>query len=397
MDPVFSNYIQQAQENSQQQSLSNPFDAGIRKAIESARESMGMTEKQQNKAFRRSLLEFGNNIAQQPVRKGFWNNFGDVSRALMPAIVAHDDYEEKALKENNALANQMLAYDIAKQNRQQQLEEKAWQRDITERKLAEQQRYHDLMAERYDRSQGEFNDSGNIEQDNTPLGKFDPIQSKQELNLYIKDKKALGAVLHEINELEKSYNKFRHDYKDNIIDPMGPYSGAVNPVKGLLGRFGNKAARTENSDLETLNSKLNKFVISSERALKGGGVMGPALIKYFEKQNIYPNLKTDNPEKFESKLKSFKEEIENNYKAANASLKYGVRLDPSQVHDFENMMEPKNIKEKSDNPTPIDHLEEIDQKVMLRNREGITIEIPATDEGALRDAIEDGFEMVAND
>jgi hypothetical protein len=74
MNPAMLSYLQTTQQQGQpqqgaapqQQASSNPFDVGIRRAIESARESLGMTEKQQDKALRRSMLAFGDNIAQQP-------------------------------------------------------------------------------------------------------------------------------------------------------------------------------------------------------------------------------------------------------------------------------------------------------------------------------------------
>jgi len=156
MNPAVLNYLQSQQQPNQmnmeqapqQQAPYNPFDSGISKAISSARESLGMTDKQQEKALRRSMLTFGDNIAQQPKQKGFWNNFGSVGRALSPAIMAHDDAEDTALTQNNALANQMLAYQAAEQNRQSQEEEKAWRRQHAEAQLGEQRRAHDMANSR---------------------------------------------------------------------------------------------------------------------------------------------------------------------------------------------------------------------------------------------------------
>lgn len=134
----------------------NPFDVGIKRALESARESLGMTDKQQDKAMRRALLAFGSNMAQQPVRKGFWNNFGAVSRSVAPAISEYDKAEDQMVTENNQLANQILAYNVAQeqramqgeQNRLQQ-EERMWHRGHAENQLAEQAKYNAMnLAER---------------------------------------------------------------------------------------------------------------------------------------------------------------------------------------------------------------------------------------------------------
>jgi hypothetical protein len=337
-----------------QQPVNNPFDVGIQRAIESARESLGMTDKQQDKALRRSLLAFGNNMAQQPVRKGFWNNFGAVSRSVAPAILEYDDAEERMLQGNNQLANQILAYGAKEEAQALKNEENAWKRQYAEDQLAEQRRYHDMRAN----PSNQFNPSNLTETEQSSGNdlkndqSFQPISSKNEINSYAKDKKALGSVLQEITELEDHYKKFRKDYTKNLVDPMSPFNKVTNPAKDLLGRFtGMSELRQETADRKTLGSQLNKFVVSSERALKGGGVMGPTLIKMFKEQGIYPDLDNDTPEIFESKLKMLKEEIENSYKAANLSLNYGVRIDPSQVGEVEKTLK-KTIKtvEKAINP-----------------------------------------------
>jgi hypothetical protein len=322
------------------QPVNNPFDVGIKRAIESARESLGMTDKQQDKALRRSLLAFGNNMAQQPVRKGFWNNFGAVSRSVAPAILEYDDAEEQMLQGNNQLANQILAYGAKKEAQVLKNEENAWRRQHAKDQLAEQRRYHDMRANPSNQFKSVLGDA------------FQPITTKNEIASYAKDKKAIGSVLQEITGLEDHYKKFRKNYAENLADPMSPYNKVTNPVKDLLGRFtGMSELRQETADRKTLGSQLNKFVVSSERSLKGGGVMGPTLIKMFKEQGIFPDLDNDTPEIFESKLKMLKEETENSYKAANLSLNYGVRIDPSQVAEVEKTLK-KTIKtvEKAINP-----------------------------------------------
>lgn len=129
----------------------NPFDEGIQRAISAARDSLGLTEKQQDKALRRSLLAFGNSIGQQPVRKGFWNNFGDISRSIIPAINEYDTAEDEMTDQNNALARQIMDYEarmedraLRAEDRQLAVDERKWQRQHAENMLAEQRRYHDL-------------------------------------------------------------------------------------------------------------------------------------------------------------------------------------------------------------------------------------------------------------
>lgn len=336
-----------------QQAPSNPFDSGIRRAIDSARESLGMNQEQKDIALRRGLFGFANKMSQQPVQKGFWNNFGAIGQAIGQGVNDYDVASEQAMMQNNALANQILQYNNLQQAQAAKAEQDAWKRKYMEDELAwkqqhmadqlsEQQRYHDIMGKRM--GAGMVNGfSGNVE---GSLGsEFQPIQTRNELIAYAKDKKALGTVLQEINELDRTYTKFRQDYADNTFDPMSPVSPVSNRVKDFWGKFAdNKSLRAETADRKTLGSKLNKFVVSSERALKGGGVMGPTLIKLFQEQGIYPDLDHDTPEIFESKLKMLKEELENSYKAANLSLSHGIRVDPSQVRELETRMN-TNVQE----------------------------------------------------
>jgi hypothetical protein len=135
----------QSADNAQMSVGANPFDAGIQRAISAARDSLGMTEKQQDRALRRSLLNFASNIAQTPKRKGFFNNFGDISRAALPAISEYDNAEAEAEMANNALANQIL-------NHQKGLRGEAFEREkfnsqakFQQDQLAETKRYHDLI------------------------------------------------------------------------------------------------------------------------------------------------------------------------------------------------------------------------------------------------------------
>lgn len=162
MNPALLNYLQANQQNQDQMGIlgnvaegrlpnqqinndSNPFDSGIRRAIETARESLGMTEKQQDKALRRGLLNFASNIAKTPKSKGFFNNFGDISRAALPAISEYDNAEAEAEMANNALANQILNYQRGLRGEAFEREKFNSQAKFQQDQLEETKRYHNLM------------------------------------------------------------------------------------------------------------------------------------------------------------------------------------------------------------------------------------------------------------
>lgn len=135
----------QSADNAQMSVGANPFDAGIQRAISTARDSLGMTEKQQDRALRRSLLNFASNIAQTPKQKGFFNNFGAISRAALPAISEYDNAEAEAEMANNALANQILNYQKGLRGEEFEREKFNSQAKFQQDQLAETKRYHNLM------------------------------------------------------------------------------------------------------------------------------------------------------------------------------------------------------------------------------------------------------------
>lgn len=218
MDPAVLNYLQSQQNNQQQtqpqeqpqgmqqqnmgQAPYNPFDVGISKAIESARQSLGLTQKQQDKALRSSMLTFGNNIAQQPKQRGFFNNFASVGRALSPAIATHDQEEEAGLQENNALANQILKYQGAEQDRQEQAEHRDWQRQHAEAGLAETRRAHNLM-DNFRRERATPQSKLSIEQERQALGQADIRNVLDEAEAVITDSGSKGYR----NRAERIANK----------------------------------------------------------------------------------------------------------------------------------------------------------------------------------------------
>lgn len=344
MNPALLNYLQtqnsqsQGTPDNQMQGMGqtasalqgnyNPFDTGISRAIESARASLGMTQKQQDKALRSSMLAFANNMSQQPKERGFFNNFASVGRALSPALTAYDQEESAALNENNALANQILKYQAQEQERQALEEQRAWQRRHAEAQLGESRRYHNLMAQKN-------NPAMNV--NIGALGEnFIPIGSKSERLLYTKDKKAAGEILQELSSIKKDYDKFRETAKDDVIDPMTPYGigAAANATKDLFGYFSkNKNLREETSQRKALEAKLGKFAVELERKIKGG-VLSEGMVKRFENKGLLPSL-SDPADVFEEKLNNLTQEMAERYKASDASLRYGVHISPYDLQQLE--------------------------------------------------------------
>lgn len=197
----------------------NPFDAGIRKAISSARESLGMTDQQGDRALRRSMLTLADNISMQPKQKGFLNNLGLAGRALSPAITAYDESEEAALSQNQALANQMLAYQAAEQQRQAKEEEQAWKRQQFENQFGEQQTMNKAKLDILGMQRNKLEqDERRREQEELRLGEQGmeaiPQYDKDTLKLIVKDNIDNQKEIYKSNKASKVTIDALTDMKD---------------------------------------------------------------------------------------------------------------------------------------------------------------------------------------
>lgn len=330
-----------------QQAPSNPFDSGIRRAIDSARESLGMNQEQKDIALRRGLFGFANKMSQQPVQKGFWNNFGAIGQAIGQGVNDYDVASEQALVQNNALANQILQYNQAQQAQAMKAEQDAWKRQYMEDEfawkqqhmadqLAEQTRYHDIIG-----SRPAGGARGALEpRDVSMLGEnISPMEYRTELTQSTNAKSGLGGAKESVDHLLKLYNDYIKKHGDVRITPWGTIA---NPLLDVKSRFTNDPkAREEKKDWDVLRSALGSFNIGGERLLRGGGSIGIGLLEYMDAKDIYPTLK-NNPESALGILNELKRHINKSYKAADLSIKYHARIDPSQVEAVEKNLEALN-------------------------------------------------------
>jgi hypothetical protein len=177
----------------------NPFDVGINRAIESARDSLGMTEKQQDKALRGSILNFASNISQMPREKGFFNNFGSAARAAVPALQEYDKLESGFENENNALANQMLGYQRQQEQDSYNRDGVDWQRDMRERQFASQEDQRNISNDFRERSLEQQNLPPEAKKESMPLNKI--IQLSEQLINKAGDKTQVGRGSNLLNKV----------------------------------------------------------------------------------------------------------------------------------------------------------------------------------------------------
>jgi len=331
MNPALQNYLQNQQQQAapQQSQPYNPFDSGIQKAIASARQSLGMSKDQEEDAFNKGLLAFGDAIAASPREKGFLNNLTSAGRALSPGIRAYDEAENTSLGQNQALANEILKQDALEKQRQVEAEDRAWSRQHAERQLGEQRRYHDLMYGGMGR--------GTLGGMNEATGQFTPINNKVTQNNYINDKKKYGMVLKQVDTALKDNSQIEKNYENDLVSPTGPFSKLSAPVQNLWGILvNNKELKEKTAKRQALNSEFVELKAGLERALKGG-VLGPKILEYFDKESVYPTI-NDTVEKREEQLNKIRQKIAEAYESADLSLKYGVQIDPYNLDQFKNYL-----------------------------------------------------------
>ena len=331
----------------------SPFDAGVMRAVKSAKQSLSLDEDQSDRATREGLYGFSEALQQDqaPMAKGgILGRLATAARGVPSGMRAYDQAEAAARNENSVHADMVRRFRAGEEAKIAKMEQEAYIRDMNDRKMAlEQQKlneerdYHknSLFAKLAKAAQErETREYHNLD--------FIPITKDTEAKPYKEAKREFGTSLSKLKEIKSRYDDFREKYKNNVIDPMSPWSTVANPTKDFIGKYGNsKVLRDETSDRKALNSMLNEFIIQNENALRGGGVLGPKLIQVFKDMNIYPSLEKDTPEDFLKKLSRMEEETQKYYDTANYSLKHNVHLDPHQLDDFKNRY-PSNENELVD-------------------------------------------------
>lgn len=125
----------------QQQKPTNPFDAGIARAIQSARESLSArTQEQTYNSLTKGINTTAAMLASQgeaPRRKGLWGNLASLAPAIGAGNNAYINAQEQASQQNEIEADKLLTYQMHEQERRAQEAGNLWNQDFHERQLEE--------------------------------------------------------------------------------------------------------------------------------------------------------------------------------------------------------------------------------------------------------------------
>lgn len=340
ISPAYAKYLQrqggmppsngQTGGDQQQAAPYNPYNAGIAKAIEGARASLGMSEDQSNKALRSGIATFGHNIGNQPRVSGFLQNLGQIGRAALPAIGAYQNEEANAMSENNQIANQILNRQAQEQARLAQEEERTWRRDIAERQFAEAQGQH-AEQRRHNSFLEQFKKDGNakfMDFDGKPYRKLDAVQIRTADKLST----LTSANALSLKNINKKFEELKKLSSNNVFAPVGSYAEYANPVKDTLGKFsGNKALRAETAARKVLSAELGQLNTGLEATKSGGGKLGQGM--YDRLKPFFADIEHDDLPTFEGKLKEATEMVDKYNRAAEIRHKYGISFDPSDLEE----------------------------------------------------------------
>ena len=364
----------------------NPFDEGIKRAIEASRFSLSPTPEQQSRAMRGGMLEFGSALKNMPKERGFLANLGQAGQALAPAIHSIDASNSSAEAENLALANQILAYQNAEREKARREEENAWHREYKERELEERRQNHLLhnFMRKATLEKGKMIDPDYVQIEGMPFRKLDKIGMRHALS----DRREAAKANHEIQELYKSWNKLEDKTKNNIFAPIGGWSGLTNMAKDFAGRYlGSESLREETAIRQDLEAKLGQLTTALERTKTGKGLTQGMFDRL---KDYYPN-KNDNAETLKLKLKSASEDAELFSEAANLTAQYGADI---TIDDVKRLREMHENQESSDPTAPEAQKSQSNSSmqgsVMMIGPDGDNYNIPIFE---LEDARNNGFKM----
>lgn len=305
----------------------NPFDSGIAKAIEQTRANLGLNRDQQHRAINNGLLAFGNAIANEPIQKGFFNNIGAVGRAMNPALSAYNTSEDKAIAENQNLANQILQHQRAERVLANTQEDKAWHRKFQERQLEETKRVHNLLDNfRKEELQYKRNKHGS----DSELDRLAPkIRTDSAFDRVGLQTRKAAEFYEEVKEMNRKYLDLKETMTKAGIDTTDPYvfNKAIRGASSLLSSFTKDPVQREiASKYADLAASGKRAMQTAEKALKDGALTN-FTVKYGDNNKLYPSFGSESYDEYERKLTTMLHDASTSYEASSLALQTGRHID----------------------------------------------------------------------
>ena len=310
----------------------SPFDAGVMRAVKSAKQSLALDEDQSDRATREGLYGFSEALQQDqaPIAKGgILGRLATAARGVPAGMRAYDQAEDAGVKQNSMMADMANRFRAAEEAKIAKMEQDAYMREMNDRKMTLEQEKLGEMRDYHNKSLLARKAAANpiVEYEGKPYRTLDKVDQRKANNI----KKALNTSQYELGKIDEQLLNLKNITKDNTFSPMGTGSSITNRVKDSIGDiFGLEDYQNETAKRALLYATIGKFTTNAERALKGQGVLGQGF--YDRLLPFFPN-KDDNLPTLEEKLRDLKEHIKLESEVANISADQGIAYDIGDLMD----------------------------------------------------------------
>lgn len=317
----------------------SPFDAGVMRAVKSAKQSLALDEDQSDRATREGLYGFSEALQQDqaPIAKGgILGRLATAARGVPSGMRAYDQAEDAGVKQNSMMADMANRFRAAEEAKIAKMEQDAYMREMNDRKMAMEQ---EKLGEQRDYHKGMLAKSNPLTNLSTPFvqsGKFTTHNSKLRENKLSSDFEKTSNLNHKINNIKNEYLELK-----KMMEEAGlPFNDAslqslnqIPIVSSLIGSF-----RDENDPYRKIvekagliRSEADLLATEFEQMAKGRGVTD-FFVQYANKRSLFPKLGETSD--FMAKLDNLGNETELAANAADASLRYGINVNKNNYKDF---------------------------------------------------------------
>lgn len=287
----------------------NPFDAGIQKAMDVSRATLGMNQEQRVEAFRNAVNAFSNSLAQRgPVgpQKGLLNHLAALNVGTTPAMDAYNATNKNSTKENQALAEKILAEREKVENRALKAKKYESDNEYKRRSLAIQEGTAAEQA-KHNRAK-ELGENG--ARPTLPFGlnyqtKKGAEKNQQAMNAFTDTSSKLQLAEDMVKNYESQFGK-----QTGLTESRGLLGPYINTVTDVTDKLSNPEGTQEYQARENIIPYFKGLNVEIERALEGGGKIAQATQVMLNKANVSPNFEKDSPTVLMDKIKLKKKIID---------------------------------------------------------------------------------------
>lgn len=320
----------------------NPFDAGVMRAIKSAKASFGLDTDQEHRAIRKGLHMFSDALTKQYGDPRFRERDGTLGKvaSLGPAISAGlEGYEaagEKIEHDNREV------YEFAKKLRDEEIKRlreqdkdafdayfKDKQLGLEYEKLLEQERYHQGLLEKEKKKLI----NGDLTPQLSSSKNFIPLTNEHMKDRIAKKYNTSVDLLDEVNSLQASYQVLEKMLDDRGIKnhPLFLNRLVNNKHDWVSTLFSDDEDKALLAQVGVVNAACQRLAMHYEAEDRKRGVTD-FMVKYANDNSMYPTMQR--PTSFKAQLNELKKNVELSVFTTEESLKNGYDINKKNYKDY---------------------------------------------------------------